>query len=144
MYHHAGWNISTLVHGDDYVSVGSEEAMQWLKMKLEGDYEIKTVMIGKRKGLEKEGRVLNRVVRWTHEGWEYEADQRHSEIIVKETEMDQAKPVTTPSAEEKEEESDEEVLGGDGARWYRGVAARGNYLSLDRPDLAYASKEASR
>merc|ERR1712026_196288 len=88
--------------------------------------------------------LLRWVVRWTSDGWEYEADQRHGEIIVKETEMDQAKPVTTPSAEEKEEESDEEVMGGDGARWYRGVAARGNYLNLDRPDLAYASKEASR
>ena len=39
-----------------------------VERKLEGDYEIKTVMIGKRMGLEKEGRVLNRVVRWTHDG----------------------------------------------------------------------------
>ena len=31
----------------------------------------------------KEGRISNRVVRWTPEGWEYEADQRHAELIVR-------------------------------------------------------------
>merc|ERR1712026_228705 len=36
------------------------------------------------------------------------------------------------------------VMDGADSRWYRGVAARGNYLGLDRPDVAYASKEASR
>ena len=88
VYHHTERRITTLVHGDDYVSVGSVEAMQWLKERLEDDYEIKSVTIGKGKGLEKEGRVLNRVVRWTNEGWEYEADQRHGEIIVRETEIE--------------------------------------------------------
>ena len=58
--------------------------------------------------------------------------------------MEEAKEVTTPTAEEKEELEDEEVLGGKETRWYRGLAARGNYLGLDRPDVAYASKEASR
>merc|ERR1712026_17727 len=84
------------------------------------------------------------VVRWTEEGWEYEADQRHGEIIVRETGMGEAKPVTTPVAEEKEEEDDDEPLQNGEARWYRGVAARGIYLSLDRPDTTFASKEASR
>ena len=92
----------------------------------------------------KEVRILNRVVRWTEDGWEYEADQRHGEIMVRETCMEDAKPITTPVAEEKEEEDDGEPLQGGEARWYRGVAARGIYLSLDRPDIAFASKEASR
>ena len=26
--------------------------------------------------------MLNRILRWTEEGWEYEADQRHGEIPV--------------------------------------------------------------
>ena len=77
-------------------------------------------------------------------GWEYEADQRHGEIIVRETGMSEAKPTVTPTAEEKERDEDDEVMGGADSRWYRGVAARGIYLGLDRPDIAYASKEASR
>merc|ERR1712026_550408 len=87
---------------------------------------------------------MGRVIRGTHEGWEYEADQRHGELILKETGMSEAKPTVTPTADEKEEEEDEEVMDGAGARWYRGGSARSIYLGLDRPDIAYASKEASR
>ena len=53
---------------------------------------------------------MNRVVRWTTEGWEYEADQRHGEIIVRETGMEDAKPTMTPMVEDKEEDDDEEPL----------------------------------
>ena len=34
--------------------------------------------------LQKEVRVLNRVIRCTADAWEYEADQRHADILVKE------------------------------------------------------------
>ena len=47
VYHHKEMGISTLVHGDDYVSVGSEEALEWLKKRLEDDYEIKTTVVGR-------------------------------------------------------------------------------------------------
>ena len=58
--------------------------------------------------------------------------------------MTDSKATVTPTADEKEEEEDSEVMDGAGTRWYRGVAARSIYLGLDRPDIAYASKEASR
>ena len=58
--------------------------------------------------------------------------------------LENAKTTPTPIAEEKEEEDDAVELGPEGARRNRGVTARGNYLSLDRPDIAYASKEASK
>ena len=58
--------------------------------------------------------------------------------------MENAKLVMTPTSEEKESENDEELLEGKETTWYRGVAARGIYLSLDRPDTAFASKEASK
>ena len=38
----------------------------------------------------------------------------------------------------------DEPLGQTGARLYRGVAARLNYIAPDRPDIAYAVKEATR
>ena len=37
-----------------------------------------------------------------------------------------------------------EPLTPEGSRWYKGVAARGNYPGLDRVDIAYACKEACR
>ena len=39
---------------------------------------------------------------------------------------------------------DVEPVTPEGARNFRGVAARANYLSLDRPDVQYAAKESSR
>ena len=43
-----------------------------------------------------EGRVLNRVIRWTKDGWEIEPDQRHADIIVHELGFHDSKPVSTP------------------------------------------------
>ena len=42
-------------------------------------------------------RVLNRFVHWTEEGIEYEADQRHAEIIIQELGLkEESKSVNTP------------------------------------------------
>ena len=78
MYHHPGKQILCLVHGDDFVSVGSPEKLRWLKEKLKGRFEIKTSTAGRREedGKVKEPRILNRVIRLNKDGWEYEADQR--------------------------------------------------------------------
>ena len=40
-----------------------------------------------------ETRVLNRIIRWTPRGWEYEADQRHAELIIRGMGMENAKSV---------------------------------------------------
>ena len=53
------------VHGDDYVSSGSVEAMSWLEKELEEAYEITTQKIGMTEGYTAEGKVMNRVIRRT-------------------------------------------------------------------------------
>ena len=52
--------------------------------KLKGRFEIKTTKVGLRedKGKVKEARILNRVIRVNGGGWEYEADQRHADLII--------------------------------------------------------------
>ena len=70
VFHHAGQNVWSLVHGDDYCSAGPAASLDWLQGVLEARYEIKTVRIGKGKdikGIEKKpkGQVLNRVIRRT-------------------------------------------------------------------------------
>ena len=71
-----------MVHGDDFISTGSRESLSWMKCKLEERFEVKTTLIGHRKGEALEGRVLNRVIRACSAGWEYEGDQRHAELVV--------------------------------------------------------------
>ena len=57
---------------------------------------------------QKEGGISNRVVRWTKEGWEYEADQRHADILVERLRMKDAGGVATLGEEVKAELRDME------------------------------------
>ena len=71
-----------LVHGDDFVCVGGSANLAWLKSQLGERFEIKTKLMGLKAGESREERILNRVIRVTPEGWEYEADQRHADLII--------------------------------------------------------------
>ena len=126
------------------MTVGEPEDLEWLKGEMQKRFEIKTQWIGHNE--EVEGKVLNRVVRITEEGWEYEADQRHGELIVATLNMSEAKGVTSPGEDPKpwREEEEAELLGPAQAKEYRTLAARANYLALDRPDIQYAVKECCR
>jgi hypothetical protein len=84
VYFHESRQLGTLVHGDDYATVGSLEDVRWLQSRLESEFEMKTVIAGHSgaKGVVREAKILNRVVRAVPAGWEYECDQRHAEIIL--------------------------------------------------------------
>ena len=75
---------------------------------------------------------------------EYEADQRHAELVIKELGLATAKPVSTPSTTEKVEKPDEVLLSAGDAQKFRSVAARVNFLAQDRPDPQYASRRVSQ
>jgi hypothetical protein len=96
--------------------------------------------------MSQEGKVLNRVLRRTEDGWEYEADPRHAELLVKSLNLEEAKPVSTAGEDEKEwkMEEESESLEGTQAREYRALAARANYLAADRADIQYAVKDICR
>ena len=148
MYRHPSKQILCLVHGDDFVSVGESSKLQWLKGKLKERFEIKTKTVGAKEaeGEVREARILNRIIRRTDEGWEYEADQRHADLIVQETGANKLSTLSHPGGEKKtidEEENSEELVGAEATR-FRAVAARANYLAADRPDIQYSVKEICR
>ena len=98
------------------------------------------------KGWEAQGKVLSRIVSCTPTGWTIEADPRHAELLVEQLGVEAARAVVSPGvdgADEDDLEDDEEITGADLTR-FRGVAARCNYLSFDRPDLQFAIKEVCR
>ena len=146
LYRHPEWKIRTLVHGDDFVSTGGRQAMKLFREVLEKRFEIKTKVVGAAEEEVREARVLNRVLRITEQGWEYEPDQRHAEIIIDSMGMQEAKGVSTPGEDERrfEEEENDKPLGSEDATQYRKVAARANYLSADRPDIMFAVQEICR
>jgi len=152
-FYHPTRGIAMTVHGDDFTSTGTEADLRWLDAQLKSKYELKTKYLGPtpHKGHLQELRILNRVISWTDRGITYEADPRHAELLVQELQLDGAKGVTTPGSKDdvskaaaENEASDDTLLSTSQTTRYRGIAARLNFLAQDRPDLLYASKEASR
>ena len=136
-------NLKLTVHGDDFLIAGSREDCLWLRKSMEQKYELNFDMLGWESDCKKEIRILNRVIRWTSDGIEYESDQRHADTIVKELGLDNCKTVSTPGTHEVKneiEESQDGVLKGESATKSRSIAARLNFLALDRADLQYAAK----
>jgi hypothetical protein len=92
-------------------------------------------------------RILNRIVTYTENGIEYEADQRHAEIIGKQMGLvTGSKGVATPGIKTKFTEGADELreLPPPEASKYRGLVARANYLGQDRSDIKFSVKELSR
>ena len=137
------------MHGDDYASTGTLEDLKWLQTELEIRFDMKTQVIGHsgKEGVVEEARILNRIVRATRDGWEYECDQRHVEIILEQLELKDARPLGTPGIEDGTtagEEEDEHPLSADLTSLYRTISARANYSAQDRSDIQYAVKELCR
>ena len=73
-----------MVHGDDFISSGSRRSLRLCRHVLESRFEVSTVVVGDGREEEvHETKVLNRIITTDHDGWHYEADQRHGELIVK-------------------------------------------------------------
>jgi hypothetical protein len=146
VFSHAERGIKTLVHGDDYVSSGLSADLSWLESELGKAYEIKTQRLGIGKQLQDEGKVLNRIIRATGQGWEVEADPRHAELVIEQLGLASEKTVATPgvSGQDEDDLPEDVPLIGNDITCYRGVAARCNYLGPDRPDANFAIKECCR
>ena len=106
VYYRKDTDVAVMVHGDDYLCTGSETALKELKAQLGKSFEIKSSIMGEASHLDKEGKILNRIIRCTTEGWEMEADQRHGEILVKELGLDECKGLSTPGVDEPMQEGE--------------------------------------
>ena len=93
----------------------------------------------------KEVRCLNRIIRWTPNGIEYEADPRLVERLVEQVGLEGANGAATPGAKVASHEIVNEVDMPQ-SEWtkFRGAAALANFLSADRPDITYSAKEVCR
>jgi hypothetical protein len=134
------------VHGDDFTTVAGKLSLDWFEDELKKHYEL---TVGPRLGPgdqdAKEATILNRVIRWTAAGMEYEADPRQAEKLIHECGMEGSNSVSTPGLKETVAQVAEDALLEPRLNTaYRSSAARANYLAADRVDIQYASKEACR
>ena len=89
--------------------------------------------------------MLNRAIRWTETGLEYEADPRQAEKLIHECGMEGSNSVSTPGLKETAAQVAEDTpLEHRPHKPYRSSAARANCLAADRVDVQFASKEVCR
>ena len=91
--------------------------------------------------------MLNRLVRWTREGYELEGDPRHAELVIEQLKLQDAQSLSSPGVDSDEPEAesiDDTELDPVEAKLYRGIPARCNYMSFDRPEIQFSVKEACR
>ena len=141
-------DISTVVHGDDFLSSGTDSSLDWMRTEMAKHLEIKTQRIGP-KTPERSLTFLGRVVSWESGGIRYEADPRHHELVIAGLGLKNGKPAVTPGVSGQCDIRDEKddtnpLLKGVDATAYRAISARLNFLAQDRADLQYSVKEASR
>ena len=105
--------------------------------------------VGDEDGDDKELTILNRRISWKDGVIEYEADKKHVEVILEELGLEvDSKGLEAPMERSKSEDVDneetDEPMEDREATKFRGIAARANYLSLDRVDNQFAAKEICR
>ena len=61
--------LDLIVHGDDFVTIGDQEELQWLKTELERTFEISIAVIGHDEGLETAEKVSNRILSVVDDGY---------------------------------------------------------------------------
>ena len=108
-------------------------------------------MLGPEVGCVQEMTILNRTLRWNDvEGnIEYEPDARHAEVLIKELGLEGANGLSVPGCDEQSRCSQQgapkqQDIAEESDNKFRKLAARLNYLALDRPDLQFTSKCISR
>ena len=146
LYAEEARGINASVHGVDVTVKASREDAEWLIQKFKERYEIKTQMIGEAADLDKQLQILNRTVRWSSRGLWMEADPRHVKEVIRALGLEGASPASAPGVAvkgearvEDNEDSTDPELGREETTMFRAVAARLNYLSQDRPDIAFAT-----
>ena len=138
------------MHGDDFTCTGLDRDLDWIQDQMESHFLCKVNgRLGGDAADLREVRLLNRVIRWGPQGISYEADPRHTEQLVRDLELlgepSVRSPLTSPGLKRTPESvASATLLPSDRVQRFRALAARANYLALDRPDIAYAAKECCR
>ncbi len=148
VFYHPTRDLSCVVHGDDFSFSGLEEDLIWIRDLMKTWFEIKVrALLGGDVSDDKEVVILGRIVTWTENGIEYQADPKHRKLIMEYFGFAENTKALTHNGEKeaiRDEGEDLADLDPEEATKFRGLAARMNFLSLDCPDLQFPVKQMSR
>ena len=126
---------------------GKEDDLLWIRDLMMTWFEIKVrAILGMDDYDDKEVIILGRTVRWTKDGIEYEADEKHRRLVMEYFGFtEDTKSLSfNGDKDDRNEEWESEDLDREEAKVYRGLAARLNFLSQDSPDLQFPVKACSQ
>ena len=104
-FFHDKRGLACSVHGDDFTTAGPKCELDVFEDQLEAKYELKKGgRLGPGASDCKELTVLNRVIRWTDEGIEYEADPRQAEKLLEGLSLDDFLPPLTTTDQQQQQQ----------------------------------------
>ena len=144
MFVHDSVGFTTECHGDDFLSSGDATALDELDTILTGKWDTKTLArIGPPAygGQVLEGKHLGRIVRWTPQGYEWQANPKHATDLLEITQFTSTSrgssvPATKATAQGRRDALD--ALPDSEVQSFRQAAGTGLYLSIDRPTIQFA------
>ena len=140
---HIERDILVNVHVDDFLCLASRTNLEWFYQQLSKEYLLKRDVLGPGEDEVREIEFLGRQLRWCAGGLEYEADRKHVQVLLREWDMTNCSGVVSPGVKETPGVP-EPVLPDSAVSGFRRAVARLNYLSQDRPDISFATKELAR
>ena len=106
MFHHKSRNLSVVVHGDDFNALGIATDLNWYESELAKFFEIKIRGRMGPGGDCEEIKILNRILRITDQGLTYEADPRHTDLLLSSMNLTESNSVATPGVKDPEADYD--------------------------------------
>ena len=144
VFNHKSRDVTVSVHVGDFLCLGDLSGLGWLRQQLNKEFEFTSTVLGCGAGESMEVKYLNRIIRQTTYGITFEHDPRHVANILKEVGLSDGKGVVTPGLKEERHDDDDELLGQAEGHKMRRIIAILNYISQDRADIGYATKECAR
>ena len=140
-FHQPEWKVTTLVHGDDFISDGDSAGLDKLDSLLRQYFEIKVLpRVGP--GASAEGSFLKRLITWTASGFAWKADPAHASKLVQILSKKPAASLVSPGSKAVGKACREkaDLLSTADAKTCRSLAATALYISADRMDIQFAVK----
>ena len=138
--------VRVVAHGDDFTLIGKDKELKDIKELMKSWYSLKVRgVLGPEVGDDKKITILGRELVWGEYGLEYEADRKHAKMICEAMGLEEwSKGLSCPYEKSEQIGEEGEEMSKEDATEYRALAARANFLALDRLDIQFAVKELCR
>ena len=143
IYRHEEWDVTVSCHGDDFLAEGCTDGLDRLDAVMTKGFEVKILpRIGAQEsgGMVQEGRHLHRLIKWTPDGFTWQADPKYAQQLVADLGLTGTKGVDSPASKEtgKGNRDLDKPLSDSETKEFRRLTGTALYLSLDCPTIQFA------